>query len=284
MQQLSISYELIFVDDGSLDRSWEILQNHAREDLHIQVIRFSRNFGHQIAITAGMDYAHGEAIVVIDADLQDPPELIADLFIKWREGYKVVYARRAQRKGETWFKKVTARAFYRILNRLSSVSIPMDVGDFRLIDRSVADALKELKESSRFVRGLVSWVGFKQIAVEYVREPRYAGKTKYPLHKMLSFAIGAIISFSYKPLRLATYLGFSSVFVGVLYLAIIVCKKLFTDELVAGWASLMAVTILYNGVILLILGILGEYIGRIFSECKHRPLYIIDSVLNGRDR
>lgn len=279
MTSLNTPYELVFVNDGSRDDSREILSALAEKDPAIKLINFSRNFGHQIAITAGMDYSSGDAVVVIDADLQDPPELIVDMLAKWREGYEVVYARRIKRKGETWFKKATAAVFYRVLNKMSSVPIPMDVGDFRLVDRSVVNALKEVRESNRFVRGLVSWVGFKQTAVDYVREPRYAGETKYPLHKMLSFAINAIISFSYKPLRAATYLGFFSVLAGMLYLGTIIFQKLFTDTLVPGWTSLMAVNILYNGIILIILGIVGEYIGRIFTECKQRPLYIVDSTV-----
>jgi glycosyltransferase involved in cell wall biosynthesis len=280
MQQSGVTYELLFINDGSLDESKAILSAKADQDSCVRVINFSRNFGHQIAITAGMDYAKGNAVVLIDADLQDPPELILEMIALWRKGYDVVYARRLKRKGETWFKKTTAKLFYRILNKLSSVHIPMDVGDFRLVDRKVVEALKDVRESNRFVRGLISWVGYHQIAVDYVREPRFAGETKYPFSKMLGFALNAIISFSYKPLRLATYLGFTSGVVGAIYLLSIVIQKMFTDRLVPGWASLMGVIILYNGIILFILGIIGEYIGRIFTQCKQRPLYIVESIIS----
>jgi polyisoprenyl-phosphate glycosyltransferase len=239
------------------------------------LLDFSRNFGHQIAITAGMDYARGDAIVIIDADLQDPPELIPQMIEKWREGYEVVYAKRAKRKGETLFKKWTASMFYRTLNALTEVDIPLDTGDFRLMDRKVVDAMRSIREKNRFVRGLVSWVGFRQTAIEFVREERFAGETKYPLKKMLRFSMDGITSFSYKPLKLATYLGFAISFASFAYLVISLGQKLFTTSTVAGWASLIACVLLLNGVILIILGILGEYVGRIYDETKNRPLYIL---------
>lgn len=272
------SYELVYVNDGSRDRTVEIVNRLLQEDSHIQFINFSRNFGHQIAITAGMDYARGQAIVVIDADLQDPPEVILDMIDKWKEGFDVVYGVRLKRKGETYFKKVTALLFYRLLRSMTNVEIPVDTGDFRLIDRKVADVLKGLKEKNRFVRGLVSWVGFRQTSVEYVRDERWAGETKYPLKKMLRFAMDGITSFSYKPLKLATYIGFTMSAASFLYLLFIVLQKLFTDSVTAGWTSIVAINLFFNGIILILLGVIGEYIGRIYDESKDRPLYIVQEV------
>jgi dolichol-phosphate mannosyltransferase len=266
---------LLFVNDGSVDRTAELIEGFARSDQSVKLLDFSRNFGHQIAITAGMDYARGDAIVIIDADLQDPPELIPQMIEKWQEGYEVVYARRSKRNGETLFKKWTAALFYRLLGALAEVNIPLDTGDFRLIDRKVCDAMHGIREKNRFVRGLISWVGFRQIAIEYVREERYAGETKYPLKKMLRFSIDGITSFSYKPLKLATYLGFVISLASFIYLFVSLGQRIFTHSTVAGWASLMACLLLLNGVILIILGILGEYVGRIYDETKSRPLYIL---------
>lgn len=275
MEATGEQYELLFVNDGSRDRTAEIIEEFAASDRCVKLLDFSRNFGHQIAITAGMDYARGDAIVIIDADLQDPPELIPLMIDKWKEGYEVVYAKRSQRKGETLFKKWTASLFYRILRALTEVNIPLDTGDFRLIDRKVCDAMRNIREKNRFVRGLVSWVGFRHTAIEYVREERFAGETKYPLKKMLRFSMDGITSFSHKPLKLATYLGFLISLGSFVYLAIAVGLKLFTTGTVAGWASLIACLLLLNGVILIILGILGEYVGRIYDETKNRPLYIL---------
>ncbi|MFD0958313.1 glycosyltransferase [Paenibacillus chungangensis] len=269
------SYELLFVNDGSKDRTVDLVRMICEFDPHVRLIDFSRNFGHQIAITAGMDHAHGEAIVIIDADLQDPPEVILDMIAKWKEGYEVVYGQRLKRKGETVFKKLTAMAFYRLLRSMTTVDIPIDTGDFRLIDRKVCDVLRGLKEKNRFVRGLISWIGFRQTSVEYVREERFAGETKYPLRKMLRFAMDGITSFSYKPLRIAAYLGFMLSLGSFIYLLVIVFQRLFTDTTEAGWASLMALSLLFNGIILILLGVMGEYIGRIYDESKGRPLYII---------
>lgn len=268
-------YELIFVNDGSKDRSADMIRELSRKHKEIVLIDFSRNFGHQIAITAGMDYAQGDAIIIIDADLQDPPEIMLDMIAKWREGYEVVYGKRIKRKGETWFKKTTAMLFYRTLRALTSVDIPSDTGDFRLIDRKVCDVLKGLKEKNRFVRGLISWIGFKQTSVEFVREERYAGVTKYPLKRMLKFALDAITSFSYKPLRIASYIGFTISFVSFIYLLIVLYQRLFTETTTAGWASIVAINLLFNGIILILLGVIGEYIGRIYDETKNRPLYIV---------
>lgn len=275
MQVIGEPYELLFINDGSRDRTAEIIEGLAKSDNCVRLLDFSRNFGHQIAITAGMDYARGDAIVIIDADLQDPPELIPQMIDKWKEGYDIVYAQRSKRKGETLFKKWTAALFYRALRMLTEVDIPLDTGDFRLIDRKVCDAMRGIREKNRFVRGLVSWVGFRSCAVEYVREERFAGVTKYPLKKMLRFSMDGITSFSYKPLKLATYLGFIISLASFIYLLISLGQRLFTSSTVAGWSSLIACLLLLNGVILIILGILGEYVGRIYDETKNRPLYIL---------
>lgn len=271
-------YELIFVNDGSHDRTVELITMICNFDPSVRLINFSRNFGHQIAISAGMDYAHGEAVVVIDADLQDPPEVILEMIAKWKEGYEVVYGKRLKRKGETIFKKVTAKIFYRTMRIMTNVDIPVDTGDFRLIDRKVCDVLRGLKEKNRFVRGLVSWIGFRQTMVEYEREERFAGETKYPLKKMISFAVDGITSFSYKPLKIATYVGFTLSIGSFLYLIVVIFQKLFTGSTVAGWASIVAVNLLFNGIILMLLGLIGEYIGRIYDESKNRPLYIVRDV------
>lgn len=281
MDQTGEAYELVFVNDGSRDRTAEIVGRICQGDSNVRLLDFSRNFGHQIAITAGMDYAAGRAIVVIDADLQDPPTVILQMIDKWKQGYDVVYGKRLKRKGETLFKKITAKFFYRLLRSMTNVDIPVDTGDFRLIDRKVADVLRGLKEKNRFVRGLVSWVGFRQTSVEYVREERWAGETKYPLKKMLRFAMDGITSFSFKPLRLATYLGFGLSGLSFIYLIIVMLQALFTDTTTAGWASIVAINLFFNGIMLILLGIIGEYIGRIYDESKDRPLYIVRDVLGG---
>ncbi|WP_379127599.1 glycosyltransferase family 2 protein [Paenibacillus sp. sgz500958] len=269
------SYELVFVNDGSRDRTAEIMREISSQDENVRLIDFSRNFGHQVAITAGMDYSEGQAVVVIDADLQDPPEVILQMISKWKEGYEVVYAKRLKRHGETFFKKATAKLFYRLLRSMTSVEIPTDTGDFRLIDRKVCDVLRGLKEKNRYVRGLVSWVGFRQTMVEYVREERFAGETKYPLKKMISFALDGITSFSYKPLKIASYVGFFLAFSSFIYLFFVLFQRLFTDWTIPGWTSIVGVNLLFNGIVLMLLGIMGEYIGRIYDESKDRPLYIV---------
>jgi glycosyltransferase involved in cell wall biosynthesis len=279
MDQIGESYELVFVNDGSKDRSAQIISELAKSDENIRLIDFSRNFGHQIAVTAGLDYVQGQAIVIIDADLQDPPEVIPQMLAKWREGYDVVYGKRLKRQGETAFKKVTAHVYYRVLSALTNGNIPKDTGDFRLIDRKVCEAIKKLPERNRFLRGMVNWVGFNQVAVEYVRDERWAGETKYPLKKMLKFAADGIFSFTYKPLKLATYIGLFLSVIGFLYLLIVLYQKLFTDTAQTGWASLMAVTLVFHGITLVILGIIGEYIGRIYEEVKGRPLYIVKETI-----
>jgi len=279
MRQTNESYELVFVNDGSRDRTAEIAAELCDRDWHVKFIQFSRNFGHQIAISAGMDYAEGQAIIVIDADLQDPPEVILEMIAEWKQGYDVVYGKRLVRKGETYFKKVTASMFYRLLRRMTSVDIPVDTGDFRLIDRKVCDVLKGLKEKNRFVRGLVSWAGFRQKSVEYVREERWAGETKYPLKKMIRFALDGITSFSHKPLKVASYLGVSLSFFSFVYLLIVLYQKIFTSTTITGWSSILAVNLFFNGIILMILGVMGEYIGRVYDESKGRPLYIVSETI-----
>lgn len=280
MDGLNEPYELIFVNDGSRDATAKIARVLCDTDRNVKFIDFSRNFGHQVAITAGMDYSSGEAVVVIDADLQDPPEIIPEMIEKWREGYEVVFGKRIKRKGETFFKKLTAKIFYRFLKSMTEVDIPVDTGDFRLIDRKVCEALKAVNERSRYVRGIISWLGFKHTGVEFVREKRFAGETKYPLKKMLRFAFDAIASFSYKPLKLASYAGVTVSIASFLYLLVVLYQRLFTDTTITGWASTLAVSLFFNGIILTILGIVGEYIGRIYDEVKGRPLYVVSNAVN----
>lgn len=270
------NYEIIFINDGSKDKTVEIIEDICSKDENIKLLNFSRNFGHQVAVTAGMDYASGEAIVIIDADLQDPPEVIIRMIEKWKAGYDVVYGKRLKRKGETFFKKFTAKTYYRILRRLSTIEIPVDTGDFRLIDRKVCDVLKSMPEKNRYVRGLVSWVGFKQIAVEYERDERFAGETKYPLKKMIKLSADGITSFSHKPLKVSIYFGATMSFLSFITILLVIFEKLFTNYTVPGWASIMSMGLFFNGVTLTMLGILGEYIGRIYDEVKGRPQYIID--------
>ena len=268
-------YEIIFINDGSKDSTYQKVREILKNDKNVKLISFSRNFGHQSAITAGMDYCTGQAVIVIDADLQDPPEVMLKMIEKWKEGYEVVYGKRIKRKGETLFKKATAKIFYRILSKTTDVEIPIDTGDFRLIDRKVCDALKTMPERNRYVRGLISWLGFRQTGVEFVREKRLAGETKYSMKKMFKLAWDGITAFSNAPLKLATYIGVSISAVSFLYLLVVICQKLFTDTTVQGWASLVAISLFFNGVILIVLGIIGEYIRRIYDEAKGRPIYII---------
>jgi len=275
MEQTKESYELIFVNDGSCDGTEQMISALCDLDKTVKLISFSRNFGHQTAITAGMEASSGQAVVVIDADLQDPPEVILEMIEKWKEGFDVVYGQRIRRKGETFFKKLTAKFFYRTLKSLTDVEIPVDTGDFRLIDRKVCDVLSSLTEKNRYVRGLVSWVGFRQTAVSFERQERFAGETKYPFKKMVKFAVDGITTFSYKPLKIATYLGFFLSFLSFLYLLVVIWLKLFTDWTVSGWASILSVSLFFNGIVLIMLGIIGEYIGRIYDESKNRPLYVV---------
>lgn len=273
------TWEVVFVDDGSKDRSLELLRGLAAAEPRYKVISLSRNFGHQLAITAGMDRAEGEAVVVMDADLQDPPEVVQAMLARWRAGFDVVYGIRSRRIGETWFKRFTAAVFYRLLRRMIGIEIPLDAGDFRLMDRKVVLALRSLPEAHRFVRGMVAWVGFRQAAVEYERPARFAGETKYPLRKMVHFALDGITSFSTVPLRFATWLG---VVAGVIALATAgyaLHAKLF-GYVVAGWTTIMLAVALGSSAQLLMIGILGEYLGRIYTEVKRRPLYLVGETLN----
>lgn len=273
-----VDYELIFVDDGSHDDSYHQLAALAARDPRMRVIKFSRNFGHQVAITAGLDRARGDCIVVIDADLQDPPEVIGEMVQQWRAGYDIVYGVRADRAGEGPLKLLTASVFYRLLNRITKINIPVDVGDFRLISRRAADELRQLREKDRFVRGLVSWIGFSQTGVNYHREKRYAGETKYPYRKMIKFALDGVTSFSTMPLKIATWMGYGASFLAFLYLVSVFVQRLL-GHTVQGWATIMVALLFLGGVQLICLGIIGEYVGRIFNESKARPLYVIDHVL-----
>ncbi|WP_148713781.1 glycosyltransferase family 2 protein [Chitinolyticbacter meiyuanensis] len=274
-----LDVELIFIDDGSRDRTRALLRSFADEDPRIRVVGFARNFGHQTAVTAGIDAARGDAVVLIDADLQDPPEVVHQMIAKWREGYDVVYGVRTERPGESAFKLATARAFYRVLNKLSDVPIPLDTGDFRLMSRHVVDSLVAMPERDRFVRGMVSWVGFKQTALPYRRAERFAGESKYPLRKMLKFATDGILSFSTKPLQMSIGLGMSAALLSLAGIVYALVMRLFTEIHVEGWTLLMIAVLFIGGVQLICVGILGEYIGRIYNEVKHRPLYVVQEYI-----
>ncbi|MDJ0754699.1 MAG: glycosyltransferase family 2 protein [Ardenticatenaceae bacterium] len=271
-------WELLLINDGSKDQSAEVIAQLHNQDNRVRGLSFSRNFGFQEAVTAGLDYARGDAVVLTDADLQDPPELIPEMIAKWREGYDVVYGVRSVREGETWFKKMTAKAFYRLIHRITSVNIPLDTGDFRLMDRRVVDAIRGMRERNRFLRGMVPWVGFKQIGVPYVRQARYAGTSKFEsVGQMLPFAINAITSFSYLPLRLATYLGFIVASLSAVAIVLVVLIRLMTPSVaLEGQATTLTMVLFLGGIQLICLGIIGEYLGRIYDEVKGRPLYLID--------
>jgi len=284
MEGCGYSYELIFVNDGSRDATFDILEKIAENDKKVKVVSFSRNFGHQIAVTAGIDKARGSAVVIIDADLQDPPGLIIEMLRLWEQGYEVVYAKRKRRKGESIFKLATAKLFYRVLDKLSDTRIPLDTGDFRLIDAKAADELRKMREKNRFLRGMVSWIGFKQTPLEYEREERFAGETKYPLKKMVKLAFDGIISFSVKPLKLSQYLGFFAVICSiVIFIYSFVYHLAGGVNLIPGWTSIMTAVTFLGGVQLISIGILGEYIGRMYEESKDRPLYIIEKEINMYD-
>lgn len=275
MGSLELEWELILVDDGSDDGSADAIMELAERDPNVRGLLFARNFGHQLAVTAGLDYSRGQAVVIIDADLQDPPEVIPDLVEKWREGYEVVYAVREEREGESWFKKGTASLFYRIIHAITDVEIPLDTGDFRLIDRKVVDALRVMRERHRFLRGMAAWVGYRQVGVPYRRQKRFAGETKYSIEKMVRFALTAVTSFSYFPLQLATYIGFVSAGVSALAIPIVIALRLMGSQAFFGQATTLLAVLFLGGVQLISLGILGEYVGRLYDEAKGRPLYII---------
>ncbi len=276
MDSTGEAWEMILVNDGSHDRSDEIMQQLHAQDPRIKTLTFARNFGHQIAVTAGFDYTSGDATIVIDADLQDPPSVILDMIEMWKQGYEVVYGVRSERKGETWFKKFTAKMFYRLIYRITDVDIPLDTGDFRLIDRKVVDTLKTMREQARFIRGMTSWIGFKQTGVEYVREERFAGETHYPFKKMAKLALNAITGFSYMPLQIATYIGFIIAALSAVGALLVVYGRLFLEsQAFFGQATTLVMVLFLGGIQLITLGLIGEYIARIYDEVRGRPLYIL---------
>jgi polyisoprenyl-phosphate glycosyltransferase len=266
--------ELVLINDGSRDATLDIMHQLRAQDGRVKIISLSRNFGHQIAITAGIDFAEGDAVTIIDSDLQDPPEVILPMVAKWKEGFELVYAQREKRQGETFFKLFTASFFYRLIRQLASIDIPPDTGDFRLIDRKVVLALRQLREHHRFMRGLSIWVGYKQTGIQYVRQERFAGSTKYPLRKMLKFATDAITSFSYLPLQMATTVGFWISAVALIAIPVVAVLRLMGNDFFFGQATTLIAVLFLGGVQLISLGIIGEYLGRIYDEVKHRPLYL----------
>ena len=273
------NWELILIDDGSSDNTKNLLKQIDNYPFRLVLLSFSRNFGHQSAVQAGMDYCKSDAAIIIDADLQDPPEIAEMMIKKWENGYQVIFGQRTLRLKEKWFKKLTAYIFYRLFNFLSGIAIPLDTGDFRLIDKTVIDAIKKLPEKGRFIRGLVSWVGFKQTSVKYQRDERFAGDTKYTLKKMFALAIEGLTTFSRRPLRLATFTGFFFSILAFLYMLYIFYLRLFTEILVAGWAAIIIVLLFSSGFQMIFIGLLGEYIGNIFFETKNRPIYILEEML-----
>jgi len=275
MDSTGESWEFVMVDDGSSDGSTDAILELKKKDDKIVPVIFARNFGHQIAVSAGLDYSQGQAVTIIDADLQDPPEVILDLIEKWKEGYEVVYATRSSREGESWFKLFTAAAFYRLIQRITDVNLPMDTGDFRLLDHKVVDVMNQMREKHRFLRGMSVWVGFRQTGVEYERAERFAGETKYPLKKMFKLASDAITGFSYFPLQLATYLGFIAVGISLVLILVTIIFRLTGVLFLPGQALTLFAVLFLGGVQLIIFGMLGEYIGRLYDEAKGRPLYIV---------
>lgn len=276
MDSLGEPWELVLINDGSRDRTGEIMRELRNADARVRIVDFARNFGHQIAVTAGLDHAQGDAVIIIDADLQDPPQVILDMIQQWKAGFEVVYAVRSHRKGESWFKEFTAKAFYRLIYRITDVNIPLDTGDFRLMDRKVVDAVGQLRERHRFIRGMTSWVGFRQTGVTYVREERFAGSTHYPFRKMFKFALDAITGFSYLPLQVATYLGFAIAAISTIAAIAVIVARLFGGGApFLGQATTLVVVLFIGGVQLITLGIIGEYLGRIYDEVKARPLYVV---------
>ena len=282
VKDVEADYELLFVNDGSKDTTYTILSELASENKNVKIINFSRNFGHQNAVTAGLNLCTGDVAAIIDADLQDPPSVIIEMLdIMKKENANVVYGVRKKRQGETFFKLITAKYFYRILNNLSDVKFPLDTGDFRLIDRKVIDAFNRLEEKNKYIRGLMSWIGYKQVPCYYERHERFAGETKYPLKKMIRFATIGLFYFSKKPLKIATYTGFLAVLAGIVYALVVLYEKIFTTtSFVSGWISIIFLIIFFGGVQLLTIGILGQYIGNLFDEAKNRPDYIIGNTVN----
>jgi polyisoprenyl-phosphate glycosyltransferase len=268
-------WELVLIDDGSLDGTADLIRKLAQEDPRVRPVILARNFGHQIAVTAGLDYSRGDAVTIIDSDLQDPPEVIKEMIDKWREGYEVVYAVRAEREGESWFKLWTASLFYRLIFRITDVKIPLDTGDFRLMDRKVVNVLNSMRERHRFLRGMSAWVGFKQVGVPYKRVARFAGESKYPFKKMFRLAINAITGFSYFPLQLATYLGFGAAGLSILMIPVVIILRSLTRAQLLGQASTLVAVLFFGGVQLISLGIIGEYLGRVYDEVRGRPLYTV---------
>ncbi|MEE1112292.1 MAG: glycosyltransferase family 2 protein [Bacteroidales bacterium] len=276
LSQINPNYEIIFINDYSKDNTLSVIKTIAQEDSHVKYISFSRNFGHQIAVSAGLDMCKGKAVVIIDGDLQDPPELILEMYKKYQEGYKVVYAKRKTREGETWFKKATAKLFYRFLAAMTSIEIPVDVGDFRLIDQVIVNHLRNMPEKSKYIRGQISWIGYKQTFVEYHRDARLYGKTNYPLKKMLRLAFDGITAFSDKPLKMASAIGIISAILSLLAIVYALISHFIFDSAVSGWTSLIISVLFIGGVQLITIGIIGEYIARINNDVRNRPLYIIE--------
>lgn len=280
LRAMEVDFEVVYINDGSKDRTLEVLQGFAAAEPRVKVIDFSRNFGHQLAITAGMDHASGQACVIIDTDGQDPPELIPKLYETWKAGHEVVYAVRTKREGETLFKKATAALFYRLMRRITNVDIPLDTGDFRLVDRRVLEVLGDMREVHRFMRGLTCWTGFRQAKVEYPRASREFGETNYPFWKMVKFALDGITAFSHAPLRWVTFCGLGAFGVSVLVALWVVYVRIFNDHAVSGWASLSVMVLFMGGANLIAMGVIGEYLARIFDEVKKRPLYVVKDLVN----
>lgn len=284
LTDIGLPFEIVLVNDGSRDRSFEMAKSHCARDNRVKLVGLSRNFGHQVAVTAGIAKSTGDVVVIIDADLQDPPEVIRLMVEKWRDGYDVVYGVRSKREGEGFFKLVTAKLFYRLLKKLTAVEIPLDTGDFRLMDRKVVDELNKMTERNRFLRGMVSWLGFRQTCVEYVREPRLAGESKYPLFKMISFATDGILSFSRLPLRFSSVFGLLCSAISFVFIVYgLVIRIIFSSYAISGWASIFLAILFLGGVQLLTVGILGEYVGRIYEEVKGRQLFVIAEEVNFDD-
>lgn len=285
LSKISYDYEIIFVNDGSGDQTLKFLKEIACGDKTVKIISFSRNFGHQIAVTAGIDAATGDAVIIMDADLQDPPELIIEMLKKWEQGYEVVYGKRKRRYGEPFLRKTAFLIFYRLLNKLTDIKIPLDTGDFRLIDKKIKNDLLRMREKNRFVRGIISWLGYRQTFIEYERPGRYAGETKYPFKKLLKLALDGITSFSVYPLKIALNIGFFSIIIALVLFIYAMASYIFFPKITpAGWTSVLISIIFFGGVQLFTIGIIGEYIGRIFEESKNRPIYIVDEKINFEEK